>query len=95
MIGAKDIMEMHEITERVFVLGEGYVAKLLSEDIQHREFEILSIDLASRLSYLAELIAHFADEFGMSDYAKRFEESQWFVSEAAKMYLDPLYKDKK
>ena len=93
MIGTKDIMEMHEISERVFVLGEGYVAQLLSENIQHREFEVLSIDLASRLSYLAELIARFADELGISDYSKRFEVSQGVVSEAAKIYLKPLYID--
>jgi len=95
MIRDKDFKELREVSETVFAFCEGYAMQLLSEDIQRREFEVLSVDLAARLSYLAELIVLFADELGMTDYETRFEVPPCFVSEAAKMYLCPLYKDKK
>lgn len=90
MVTEKDLRELGLLAEKLFTFGGECVTLLRCEDTQQREFEALSIDVAARFAFLAELINTLSDDIGTADYSQRGEISQHIVGEAARKYLCPL-----
>lgn len=87
MISEEELKQLGEIAAGVFEFSGRSVASMRDEAASQRDFSVLSVDIASRLSYFAQLVSDVADDVGTADYASRCSQSPPLVTEAAKIYL--------
>ena len=87
MYSRNDIRDLRELTSAVLELAEKSLRDLQDGRISRRDFDEISISLASRLNYTGSIYADLADMLGTAGFEDRAQQSSRLVSDAMKDFI--------